>query len=57
MAESNQLAKYKRDKGLEDGTTENKSSKSPERDSNSGPADDESEELTTRAYCPTGKAS
>ena len=55
MAWGNQLAKYKRARWFELGMTENKSSKSPERDT--GPPDDESEELTTRPCCPAGKAS
>ena len=39
---------YKRGRGFELGTTENKSSKWPERDSNPGPPDCESDALTTR---------
>jgi len=45
------LAIYKRDRGFELGTTENKSSKWPERDSNPGPPDFESDALTTRLRC------
>ena len=44
----NQLAISKRGRGFELGTTENKSSKWPERDSNPGPRDCESDALTTR---------
>ena len=54
MAGGNQLAKYKRGRGFELGTTKNESSKSTERDSNSEPPDDESEELSTRPCCPAG---
>ena len=45
------MAIYKRGRGFELGTTENKSSKSPERDSNRGPPDCESEALTARLRC------
>ena len=40
---------YKRDRGFELWTTKNKSSKCPERDSNPGPPDCESDPLTTRS--------
>ena len=54
----NQLAIYKRGRGFELRTTENKSSKWPERDSNPGPPDCESDALTTRPCClPKGMAS
>ena len=42
------MAIYKRGREFELGTTEHKSSKWPERDSNPGPPDCESDELTTR---------
>ena len=42
------MAIYKCGRGFEPGTTENKSSKWPERDSNPGPPDFESNALTTR---------
>ena len=45
------MAIYKRGRGFELGTTENKSSKWPERDSNPGPPDCESDALTTRPRC------
>ena len=47
LAGGDQLAIYKRGRGFELGTTENKSSKWPERDSNPGPPDCESDALTT----------
>ena len=45
------MAIYKRGRGVELGTTENKSRKWPERDSNQGLLDDESDALTTRPRC------
>ena len=45
------MAIYKRDRGFELLTTENKSCKWPERDSNPGPPDCESDALTTRPRC------
>ena len=51
LAGGNQLAIYKRRQGFELGTTANKSSKWPERDSNPGPPDCESDALTTRPRC------
>ena len=42
------MAIYKRGRGFELGTTEHKSGKWPERDSNPGPSDCESDALTTR---------
>ena len=45
------MAIYKRSRGFELGTTEHKSSKWPERDSNPGPPDCESDALTTRPRC------
>ena len=45
------MAIYKRGRGFELGTTVNKSSKWPERDSNPGPPDFESDALTTRPRC------
>ena len=45
------VAIYKRGQGFELGTTEIKSSKWPERDSNPGPPDCESDALTTRPRC------
>ena len=45
------MAIYKRGRGFELGTTENKSSKWPERDSNLGPPDCDSNALTTRQRC------
>ena len=45
------MAVYKRGRGFELGTTENKSSKRPERDSNPRPPDCESDALTTRPHC------
>ena len=45
------MAIYKRGRGFELGTTENKSSKWPERDSNPGPPDCKSDALTTRPRC------
>ena len=48
------MAIYKRGRGFELGTTENKSSKWPERDLNPGPPDCESDALTTRPRCPLG---
>lgn len=56
MPGGNQLAKYKCARGFELGATETKSSKSPERDSNSEPSDYGSDELTSRPCC-LGKAS
>ena len=47
----NQLAIYKRGRGFELGMNETKSSKWPERDSNPGPPDYESDALTTRPRC------
>ena len=46
------MAIYKRGREFELGTTEHKSSKWPERDSNAGPPDCESDALTTRPRCP-----
>ena len=51
LAGGNQLAIYKRGRGFELGTTENKSSESPERDWSPGPPDCESVALTTRSRC------
>ena len=48
------MAIYKRDRGFELGTTENKSCKRPERDSNPGPSDCESDTLTTLPRCLLG---
>ena len=45
------MAIYKRGREFELGTTEHKSSKGPERDSNPGPPDCESDALTTRPRC------
>ena len=45
------MAIYKRGREFELGTTEHKSSKWPERDSNPGPPDFESDALTTRTRC------
>ena len=45
------MAIYKGDRGFELGTTENKSSKSPERDWSPGPPDCENDALTTRPRC------
>ena len=45
------MAIYKRGREFELGTTEYKSSKRPERDSNLGPPDGESDALTTRPRC------
>ena len=45
------MAIYKRSRGFELGTTENKSSKWPEQYSNPGPPDCESDALTTRPRC------
>ena len=45
------MAICERGRGFELGTTENKSSKWPERDSNPGPPDCESNALTTRPRC------
>ena len=45
------MAIYKRGREFELGTTEHKSSKWPERDSNPGPPDCESNVLTTRPRC------
>ena len=45
------MAIYKRGRGFELGTTENKSSKWPERDSNLGSRNYESNTLTNRARC------
>ena len=45
------MAIYTRGRGFELGTTENKSSKSPERDWSPGPRDCESDALTTRSRC------
>ena len=42
---------YERGRGYEVGTTENKSGKWPEGDSNPGPHDCESDALTTRPHC------
>ena len=42
------MAIYKRGRGFKLGTTENKASKWPERDSNPGPPDWESDAKTTR---------
>ena len=46
------MAIYKRGREFELGTTEHKSSKWPERDSNPGPPDCESDALTTRPRMP-----
>ena len=46
-----QLAIYKNGRGFELGTTEDKSSKWPERDSNPEPPDCESDALTTQPRC------
>ena len=54
LAGGNQLAIYKRGREFELGTTEHKSSKWPERDSNPGPPDCESDALTTRPRCLLG---
>ena len=51
LAEGNQLAIYKRGQGFELGTTNNKSSKWPEQDSNPGLPYCESNTLTTRPRC------
>ena len=52
LAGGNQLAIYKRGRGFELRTTENKSSKWPERDLNPGPPDcDQSNALATRPRC------
>ena len=51
LAGGNQLAIYKRGRGFELRTTENKSSETPERDSIPGPPDCESKALTTRSRC------
>ena len=48
------MAIYKRGRGFELGTTENKSSKWPERDANPGPPDSEYDALTTRPRCLMG---
>ena len=45
------MAIYTRGRGFELATTENKSSKSPERDWSPGPPDCESNALTTRPRC------
>ena len=45
------MAIYKRSREFELGTTEHKFSKWPERDSNPGPPDCESDALTTRPRC------
>ena len=45
------MAIYKRGREFELGTTEHKSSKWPERDSNPGRPDCESDALTTRPRC------
>ena len=45
------MAIYTRGRGFELATTENKSSKSPERDWSPGPRDCESDALTTRSRC------
>ena len=45
------MAIYKRDQGFELGTTENKSSKLSQRDSNPEPPDCESDTLTTQPTC------
>ena len=45
------MAIYKLGRGFELGKTENKSYKWPERDSNPGPRDCESDALTTRSRC------
>ena len=45
------MAIYKRGRGFELETAENKSRKWPERDSNSGPPDCVSDALTTRPRC------
>ena len=45
------MAIYKRGREFKLGTTEHKSSKWPERDSNPGPPDCESDALTTRPRC------
>ena len=42
------MAIYKRDRGFQLGTANNKSSKWPERDSNPGPPDCQSDAMTTR---------
>ena len=47
----NQYTFYKRGRGFELGTTENKSSKWPEQDLNPGPPDCESDALTTQPHC------
>ena len=49
--EVNQLAIYKRDRGFELGTTDNKSSQRSERDLNSGPPNCNSSALTSRLRC------
>ena len=48
---ANGLAVYKHGRGFELGTTENKSSKWPEWDSNLGPLNCESDALITRPRC------
>ena len=45
------MAIYKRGREFELGTTEHKSSKWPERNSNPGPPEYESDALTTRPRC------
>ena len=49
--EVNQLAIYKHGRGIELGTTENKSRERPGRDLNSGPTDNKTSALTSRPYC------
>ena len=51
MAGGNQLANYKCGEGFQLGTTDNRSSKWPERNSNPGQPDCESDSLTTRPHC------
>ena len=51
------MAIYKHGRGFELGTTEHKSSKWPERDSNPGPPDCESDAVTTRLRCLPAKQS
>jgi len=51
LAEGRQLAIYKRGRGFELGTTENKCIKWPGRDSNPGPPDCKSDALSTRPRC------
>ena len=51
LAGGNQMAIYNRGRGFELGTTESKSSKWPEQDSNPGPPKYEPDALTTRPRC------